>query len=395
MRFLDATMPGVCGVLLVVGLAGPVAAFDPSGSDVADALMKTLEATGADSVTYESVTDGAGGTTIAGLTTTRTNDGETNTITTEKVEIKGGAVTADGGFSADDLVVTNMTMTQSGEEAELSAVTASVKGLVLPPAEAIEAGTAIGSSATYGSFVVDKLMISEPGKPAVTVGRLETTVLARDGDGVPSSGELRVSEVRIPAGAFGEEDEGASELKALGYEEVELDIYGKGGWDAATGNSSLEELRFDADDMGKITLQLALGGVTQEVIDGLQQEEQDFNQMLGLLNNVTIETLSLSYEDDGLADRMIARNAEQQGVDKQEFVDEITGALPMMLGMLQNPAFEQSIVDAVSSFLSAPGSITVAAAPGSPVPVAQIVGVAMMAPQTIPSVLSLTISANE
>ena len=50
---------------------------------------------------------------------------------------------------------------------------------------------------------------------------------------------------------------------------------------------------------------------------------------------------------------------------------------------------------AVSAYLDNPGSLKIVAAPPSPVPVAQIMGAAMSAPQSVIGVLGINVTANE
>lgn len=86
---------------------------------------------------------------------------------------------------------------------------------------------------------------------------------------------------------------------------------------------------------------------------------------------------------------------KKAGVDTPTYVAGLTGTLPMMLGMLQNKELEGKVAQAVTQFLNTPGSLELTAAPGAPVPLSQIMGTAMFAPQMIPQILSVGITANQ
>ncbi|MDN3718941.1 hypothetical protein QW131_06290 [Roseibium salinum] len=73
----------------------------------------------------------------------------------------------------------------------------------------------------------------------------------------------------------------------------------------------------------------------------------------------------------------------------------LTSTLPMMLSMLQNKDLETQVAEAVTQYLNSPGSLQITAAPGAPVPMAQIMGTAMLAPQMIPQILSVSVTANQ
>ena len=69
--------------------------------------------------------------------------------------------------------------------------------------------------------------------------------------------------------------------------------------------------------------------------------------------------------------------------------------LPSMLTYIQNPAFQTKVQDAVSAYLTNPENLSIVVAPQTPVPATQVIGAAMGAPQTLPEVLKLDITANQ
>ena len=69
--------------------------------------------------------------------------------------------------------------------------------------------------------------------------------------------------------------------------------------------------------------------------------------------------------------------------------------MPMFLMRLQNPDFATKTANAAGAYLDDPRSLTVTVAPANPVPFAQIMGAAMSAPNTIPDVLGVAVTAND
>ena len=66
-----------------------------------------------------------------------------------------------------------------------------------------------------------------------------------------------------------------------------------------------------------------------------------------------------------------------------------------MMAQLNMPELQNQISAALNTYLDGPKSLTVRAAPEKPVPVPMIVGAAMGAPNTIPTVLGVKVSAND
>ena len=61
-------------------------------------------------------------------------------------------------------------------------------------------------------------------------------------------------------------------------------------------------------------------------------------------------------------------------------------------------AFQMGRIDMVSNtgtYLDAPKSLTITAKPAQPLPMSQIMGAAMMAPQSLPTVLGAEVAAND
>ena len=67
----------------------------------------------------------------------------------------------------------------------------------------------------------------------------------------------------------------------------------------------------------------------------------------------------------------------------------------MMLAQLNVPELQNAVATAVSAYLDDPKSFTVSAKPSAPVAFPMIMGAAMGAPNTIPQMLGVKVTAND
>jgi hypothetical protein len=116
--------------------------------------------------------------------------------------------------------------------------------------------------------------------------------------------------------------------------------------------------------------------------------------MLGLMQQIEINAISIEIRDDSLTNRILDFVGEQQGMNRANVIAMAKGVLPIGLAQLQDPAFAAEATAAIGQFLDDPGTLRIAAEPTSAVPVAQIMAVAMSAPQALISTLAVSITAN-
>ena len=376
-------------------LATPSAlAFDPTGNEVADRFLSILEAQTGTEVTVSGARESGGVTTIEGFSSTSTEDGETTRVTASTIAITDGELAPDGGLTASELSFETLDITAEGGETPLSLTIAAITvgDVAFPSPERVREAGLSGDETEYGTLEMTALAFAFPGGP-VTVERvgIEGTDLTSD---VLREGSLEVEAIAVPLSAI-EDEAFRSQLQMLGYDGLAIDVAIDGAWRPTDGDLELRTVEVHGHGMGTLTLIGALGGLTQDVVDRLQADEQDPDASMALMNEITVGAVSLAYEDEGLAPKALAMVAEQQGLTAEEFAAGLSQALPMMLSAIGNRSFEQQVAEAVSSFLQDPKSIRIAAAPAGAVPVAQIVGAAMMAPQSIPNLLGVTVTAGD
>ncbi|WP_421851947.1 hypothetical protein [Oricola sp.] len=192
-------------------------------------------------------------------------------------------------------------------------------------------------------------------------------------------------------------------MSEFGYDQLTGRISGDGSWNTASGDMSAN-MAYEFDDAANLNIDLSIGGYTTEVLAAMQALQEQLAQqpnndaagmaMLGLMQQLEISGLSIEVVDRSLTGRALDFAARQQGTNRESIVAQAKGVLPFALAQLQNPEFAAKVSAAVSTYLDNPRSLRIVSAPASPVPVAQIMGAAMGAPQTLISVLAVDISAN-
>ncbi|MGO7638647.1 hypothetical protein AB9E25_33985, partial [Rhizobium leguminosarum] len=85
----------------------------------------------------------------------------------------------------------------------------------------------------------------------------------------------------------------------------------------------------------------------------------------------------------------------QQNISGKQMADSLKAMTPIMLAQLNIPELQNAVSAAFNTFLDDPKSLTVKAAPENPVPFPTIFGAAMGAPNTLPQVLGVKVTAND
>lgn len=192
-------------------------------------------------------------------------------------------------------------------------------------------------------------------------------------------------------------------MTELGYGTLTGRMTAEGTWNSGNGDMAMTQA-IVIDEAAALNIDFDIGGYTPELVAGLQQMNAQMKDqsdeamglaMLGMMQQLQIGSITIELVDDSATNRILDFVAKQQSTNRESVVAMAKGALPFALGQLQNPEFSASVSAAVGAFLDNPGSLTVAAAPANPVPVAQIMGAAMAAPQSIIGVLALSVTANQ
>ncbi len=207
----------------------------------------------------------------------------------------------------------------------------------------------------------------------------------------------------------GDSPDSKEAIEKLALQHIQGDITMKGAWDIEPGTIDLSEISFDITNVGKLNFGFKISGYTMAFMksmqDAVKQSEANPNKeeaqqalglaMLGLAQQLTFDSAQIRFEDASITKRALDYAGSKQNVSGQQMADSLKAMTPIMLAQLNIPELQNAISAAVSTFLDNPKSLTVKATPEKPVAFPMIVGSAMGAPNTVPQMLGVKVSAND
>jgi hypothetical protein len=177
----------------------------------------------------------------------------------------------------------------------------------------------------------------------------------------------------VEASGFVFEPAGGSEigknLKAFGYDRIELGMKGAGRFDPATQKLVVQEYSITAPKAGRLAISGELSGVDSKALASADPGDRS----LALLG-ASVDGLKIDFVNEGLVDKSFAYAAAKQGKSAAALKSEASAMavqlLPLLLGGdPQSLALAQS----VQTFLTTPRNFSLSLkARGAPVPLAQL-----------------------
>jgi len=380
----------LASVSFAFGLATMVTMSPAAAQSVRDQVLSvakgTFEAAGAKEVVWGRVDGDDARFTVTGSMIRSEAEGKTTTVNVQTMTFVGAKPSADGGFTADEIDFDKVAV--QDDDSKL-AIDHAVLTKVTGRSPAAVKATKGFSELVEGVDLTGIVITSEDGK-TVPIASVHGT--SGDWvDGIPRKGAFELHGLVVPVDA---KDESMKELTALGYSSVGLDVTLGGTWDDKTGRLDVQQSLTGAN-MGTLKTAFVIGGLTPDVIAKMRDAGDDQTKQMALLQGLTVEKASVRWEDASLTGRVLSTQAKEQGVDVPTYTKQLKLMLPMLLSMVGNKDFETKVATATGAFLDAPKSLTVSASPAQPLPVSQIMGAAMMAPQSLPNVLGADVRAND
>ncbi|MDQ0315659.1 hypothetical protein [Amorphus orientalis] len=392
--FVATRVSGIAALTALLAFTQPSLAFEKSGNDVADAFLRSVEAEDTGDVTYGNVSEDGDTLTISDLKIEYENEDGAGTATVKTIEIVNGSLDGDDVLSADEINLDGIELTERDSQMTVSVASGNIVKPTFPTSDSgDDAGKPVSEVADYDKAEFDGLVFTDEDGAPLPIDKIMLEVTDRI-DGKPRGGTMAVERAVLKTDSL-EEGDTKERLTALGYDQVVINIDAAGKWDSEAGEATLDTFTIDAEDMGTLTLDGKFSGVTPEVIEKLQSDQMEFSQLMQVLQGVSIVDVSLTFRDMSITDRALENTAEEQGTDKDELISQMVAQAQAALQTIDNKPFEDQVMSALKTFLNDPQSLQVAIRPGQPVPLPQVVGTAMMAPQTLPTVLSVDVTAND
>ena len=388
--------PGIAAAATALVLLTSTSAFAVDAQAFADRLKTVAEKQGA-TLQFSGAEAKGDDVILHGVTFKGAEDAQPHDLTFEHVT----GSTPDG-WNVDRLQIPDVDKTKDDTHVQVSGMI--VQGLQI-------AGTQDNSPPAMTQFSdlffdqaeIGSVDVSKNGKSVVTVKNAEISNDIGDDGGYSSDFSVDTFTADF---TNGNDADTAATMKDIGYPQVSGSIQGSGAWDPSSGTLELDPFVISIKDAGDLSLSYEISGYTPSFIKSLQQlQEQmaanpDNKQgtgmaVMGLISQLYVDSADITFVDHSLTSKLLDHYAKKNGQTAEQLVQGLTGMLPAMLSYLQNPDFQKQVTDAVTTFLKDPKSLSISVAPENPVAVTQVVGAAMGAPQTLPSVLALTVNAND
>ena len=378
-------------------LASPAFALD--GADLVAKLNATYATSG--------VTIGYANAAVDGSTVTL--EGTELTATGADAPIKLGTITMEGveedgkgGYTIETVSFEDINVTE--EDSTVSATDIALTGVTIPGT--VVAGT-LESLLMYESATAGPVSVTAKGKEVFSMSGMEANITRMDAD-AGLEFDATLSDLKADLTAV-EDPKAKDTLAKLGLQTLEGKVNMSGSWELASGKLAVDEYAFDFKDVGRLNIALEFSGYTLEFLKGLQEamkaaeanpNKEEANaamgmSMMGLVQQLTFNSASISFDDASITKKLLDYAGSEQGVTGEQMAQSLKGLVPIMIAQLNMPDLQNQISAAVNTYLDDPKSITISAEPKEPVPFPMIMGAAMGAPNTIPQVLGVTVTAND
>ena len=385
--------------------ASSASSFAQDASVVAERLKAMAAEQGMD-MTWSSVSGDASEMVLEGVTIKPL--GETDALPVGKLTLSGVA-DLNGGYSIDRLTTSPFSRSDGDVAVSLSPFVMS--GIRIPATDATDAMSAMMGS--YEHAELASMSVTIKGSPAFEMRGLGFSMTAPDG-GKPMEFTGAAESFNVDL-ALVEDPKTKDIINALGYDALEGSFKMAGTWQPSDGRWSLSQYDISFDDAGTIGTTLDFGGFTPEVVKSIRELSAKMAEagdgadntagqmaMLGLMQQVKFNSVSLRFDDASLTNKVIGLVAQMQGQKPADIVNLAKATVPFGMMALNNPDATAQVSNAVNTYLDNPKSIEIAAEPPAPVPFAMIMATAMSNPNDVATtanalwkMLGLTVRANQ
>jgi len=386
-------------------LAGAVSAMAITAAHAVEAedaatRLKSMLALQQVELTYSSATMDGDDVVLADVTVKSTEDPTTidlGDLTLEKVTEED-----DGDYRVERLLIDNIL--QQSEEVTVEIDSFDIQGLILPRDS--ESDPFFGTT-RYDSLNVRSIEVDLRDQDLLWMENFASTASVTPDGAIDSTAEVESFTLNLLALDDEENDEEfVDTLQEIDYDELSGRMRMGGIWHPADGRLTLSTFEVALDDAGTLNLTADIGGYTAAFARSLAELTLQMNKQgedpnaqgmaaLGLMQQLTFHGLSLRFDDDSFAGRMLNYMADKRGVEPEQLIQETRTKIQAQLSPFTGEAFANSVSEAAGNFLDDPNNIEVAAKPAEPMPFFMLGAALMGAPEALINQLRLTITANQ
>jgi hypothetical protein len=366
----------------------PAAAIQPNAA--ADALGRALTSNTHNEAKYAAATQDGSNIVIKDLTITHapkdaggqddSPEPSDRQITFAETVIESPSEGGGGIFQAPKITFSHGTI---GGKAEGAIGSASLSEVTVFDPSTVKGSEPAKGLLFHTAEAKDLSFAKDAATPAVTVGRIymETGHVVND---VPQDNKGSVEDIAIPPEMFADS---GFKPESIGYDKLTLGLTWDGSRDPGAKTLTVRNFTLSLNDGGAFSINGQFGNLPAPA-------EMNDPGAASKASQMQIHDMTLRYQDQSLAGRILDMLAKQQGISRADYAKQISGALPFLLAALNNPAFQNQVAGAVGTFLQDPKSLTVKLAPKSPITGAEIMKIAGSSPQTLPDRLNASVTAN-
>lgn len=351
-------------------------------------------------VTPASVDINGSNVTLKGVTVGDTKGGSRLNI--GDVQLTGVKETSGGGYKVDK--VTFADINASEDKTKITAKDLYFAGLIIP---ANTNGDTIDAILMYDEAHSGPVEVNVDGKQVIAIRESKVTT-ERSDDNSTLSFSAAVEGMKIDLSTV--DDPNAKEtIESLGLTKIDGTITMEGEWEISSGTFDISEYAFDFANIGRLDMAFSLSGYTPAFVKSLKDTtaamEANPNKeaaqqaaglaMLGLLQQLSFNSAQITFSDDGITKRSLNYAGKSQNVSGEQMAMMLKGMVPLVMAQANLPKLQNSVSSAVNAYLDNPQNITVTAEPENPVPLPMIIGAAQAAPNSLPDMLGVSVSAND
>lgn len=306
----------------------------------------------------------------------------------------------DGGdYRVGEIEFPSLSITRSGLTLTLNGV--SMQGLLVPGPNSTDpmAGQLMSDSAH-----VAELTATSAGRNLFRMSDLVYEV-ERSEDGMDLTYVAEAEEFSSDLSKV-EDPRVAMALKALQIDKINGSMATEGGWSMKSGQLDLKKFEVTFDDQGKIGLSTSIGGYTQDYFKAVnearaasanatpEQRQAQALAMLGLMQQLTLNSATIRYDDASFAMRALEMAAATQNARAADLPGTAQMLLPMVLPQYLPAELVQPVTAETVKFLTDPKNLEIKFNPPQPAPVMLLLGI-QQDPKTALKALGLSVLANQ
>ncbi|SIP90906.1 hypothetical protein SAMN05880590_101145 [Rhizobium sp. RU35A] len=323
-------------------------------------------------------------------------------LTIGDVVLDGVTEEANGSYAIDKVTFPNVNLSE--EKAQISASDMYLSDVVVP---GDTSGDTLDSMLFYGEAHMGPMQITVEGQKVWAISEISVTMeRSEDDSGLSFDGTID----GIAADLSSIDDIKTREaLQSLGLTQIAGKITMQGDWEIASGTFDISEYAFDFANIGRLNIAATISGYTPAFMKAVQEttrtlqnnpnkeaaQQAQMFAIFGLLQQLSFNRAEVRFDDSGITNRALSFAGKSQGVSGDQMAMMVKGSVPLIVAQWNLPTLQNSLSAAVNAFIDHPRNLTVTAEPANPVPFPMIIGAAQSAPNTLPDVLGIKVSANQ